>query len=924
MVEIPNIWQVCTFVDEIITGTLNESKFAVELHSILDNSADDVYKNPSIFLSNTYLTGNMKGILKSVLLRLARNEGSPVYILDTEFGGGKTHTLLLLYHIFSNRDLGSNYISYNSIDKETGVLEVPDVKVVALDCRSVKKKTLWGEIAYLLNSYESVRQHDENREPIQQIEVIKQWFTRRGYTPPSSSDTNNPDSSYVNKPVLLLIDELPHYLLEVDSIQIGNVTLAELTISFIQKLISAVSSVNNCILVITITGKQTLYERYRDKVAESIEQIMNSLKQSVSRQSTIIVPINKEDVYSVIVKRLVKSINWNRLRSSRLIEEYEDYYQKKNIIDDPNYKARLEKAYPFHPFFIDILYERVSTIESFNKTRSILKFLATVLHNIYLNKRDVKLVSIDSIDLSDYKIKDFIATLKGGLMPVIESDCIKHAKELDSKKNIKIVEPIAKAILLYSLIGSSKESGIGLRELKLAVCKPSMDDSIVDNAIQEIDESFWYIKKTPSNEYLLTVKPNINKIIYDFMQEIRDAEIKDKIEAEINHIIDQDSTFKVIYGDKYGYDEDKPELKIVIIDYENIENKELQRDSQGIKQMLKDMLEYTSTRNIRNYQNTLVFLYPSINGIDHMKYYAKRVIACEKAEKSNILTEKEDINMLKKKLSDEKNNFVNIIKNAYTNIAYPHVHDIRLMQIDIIKNKNIIEAVKSKLSEYGKLLKDEEIVNPDLINAMLTPERPLKVEEIFELFMKDRSKPFISRVDPIVRGIARGVEEGLFGYANELNEINGKYIAEIGNRINVSSEGYVIKKEYIEEGGKDKKIVEAGLKDDLDSIRRDNGRVKDKVYLGSYNCTHPLPIHNIDKCLRVLQKLPLLFDDIKEKYIDFELIRGNDKITIHNELKDINELRSLIQQLKASKYYGNGKLTIIADKDITNKLKELE
>ncbi|MEM4324061.1 MAG: hypothetical protein QXO37_09415, partial [Candidatus Nitrosocaldaceae archaeon] len=75
----PNVWEVCKFADEITRGVLDESKFAVELHSILDNSADDVYKNPQIFLRNTYLTGNMKGILKSVLLKLARNEGSPVY-----------------------------------------------------------------------------------------------------------------------------------------------------------------------------------------------------------------------------------------------------------------------------------------------------------------------------------------------------------------------------------------------------------------------------------------------------------------------------------------------------------------------------------------------------------------------------------------------------------------------------------------------------------------------------------------------------------------------------------------------------------------------------------------------------------------------------------------------------------------------------
>ncbi len=77
------------------------SKFAVELHAVLDGTADPIYKDPNRFLDNTYLTSNMGYILKYVLLRIARNEGNPAYIIDTEFGGGKTHTLLLLYHIFN-------------------------------------------------------------------------------------------------------------------------------------------------------------------------------------------------------------------------------------------------------------------------------------------------------------------------------------------------------------------------------------------------------------------------------------------------------------------------------------------------------------------------------------------------------------------------------------------------------------------------------------------------------------------------------------------------------------------------------------------------------------------------------------------------------------------------------------------------------
>src|SRR5215208_5478409 len=100
-----NVWEVCKFSDEIAYGKLDMSKFAVELHSVLDGSADRIYTDPRLFLGNTFLTSNAKLILKDALIRVSRGEGQPVYIIDTEFGGGKTHTLILLYHFFKNQSL---------------------------------------------------------------------------------------------------------------------------------------------------------------------------------------------------------------------------------------------------------------------------------------------------------------------------------------------------------------------------------------------------------------------------------------------------------------------------------------------------------------------------------------------------------------------------------------------------------------------------------------------------------------------------------------------------------------------------------------------------------------------------------------------------------------------------------------------------
>src|SRR5437867_13121666 len=95
-IDMKNVWETCTFSEEIASGDLKLHKFAVELHEFLDGEADPVYQDPKLFLKNTFLTSQMKLILRDSLLRLTKGSGTPATIIDTGFGGGKTHTILLL------------------------------------------------------------------------------------------------------------------------------------------------------------------------------------------------------------------------------------------------------------------------------------------------------------------------------------------------------------------------------------------------------------------------------------------------------------------------------------------------------------------------------------------------------------------------------------------------------------------------------------------------------------------------------------------------------------------------------------------------------------------------------------------------------------------------------------------------------------
>ena len=80
------------------------SEFAVHLDRVRDGTARDDYRKPEQFFSKTFLAANLLDLSAQVVRRLSgeTSHTSPVFNLVTNFGGGKTHALTLLYHLAKN------------------------------------------------------------------------------------------------------------------------------------------------------------------------------------------------------------------------------------------------------------------------------------------------------------------------------------------------------------------------------------------------------------------------------------------------------------------------------------------------------------------------------------------------------------------------------------------------------------------------------------------------------------------------------------------------------------------------------------------------------------------------------------------------------------------------------------------------------
>ena len=85
--------------DDVRSGELSLAVFAADLYDVVMEKAKPVYQRPDQFFALTYPTFNLRELAKDVCARLAGKNDKAVRQLELTYGGGKTHTLITLYHL---------------------------------------------------------------------------------------------------------------------------------------------------------------------------------------------------------------------------------------------------------------------------------------------------------------------------------------------------------------------------------------------------------------------------------------------------------------------------------------------------------------------------------------------------------------------------------------------------------------------------------------------------------------------------------------------------------------------------------------------------------------------------------------------------------------------------------------------------------
>ena len=869
-----DIWNTCKFSSDVISADFSKARFAVEMHEFLDGTADRTYQDPQTFFDNTFLTDQMKLLVRDVLTRLDSGRGQPVTVIDTGFGGGKTHSLLLLHHILKNRGIGLDFVRKHGISSDMDADRIPPARIVEIDCREITKNTLWGEIAHRLGRYGEFEEMDTRQETPLDISSIK---------------------SLLDGPVLIMLDELPHYLFKADSIRMGNSTLGEQTILFVMELISAVASSPKACLILTLTENQSLYKSYSAKVRSNvnrslvdlrIDDLVGSLNEAISRQAHTMTPVNPNQIYDVVKTRLVKHVD--EAEKAATIREFAAYYEKHGL-DVGDMLEKMGRSYPFHPNLIDILYKRVSTIDKFNQTRGMLRLLARIVRQVIEEKPPCKIIGTSEIRFDNTEIKDELTVRLGlNMGVVIDVDCVGHAKDADSAKSVSVVGPVSAAVMLFSLHGDTKKSGMKRGHIKATVGYPGLEPSLIDKALDEdMANNFWYIHDIGGQEYYFDEFPNINAIIHEHKKFVIPSDAKDVIRSTLTSLLPGPPK-AILWDPNHITDDDT--LKLFVAKYDT----NLTGDAGDV--YMADILA-RSGDGIRTNKNTIVVAYAAPDHVRFLERTARTLVAIRKAKKDEkVKADKRFMREIAGKETDAAAQLKSDCLMTYSNIIYPHGASIRHSEIRFGESKSttITGAVSDLLVSRGKMV---DTISPD---GLEVGDTPVKIMKIYDSFATDRSKPFVLDKGSIGEAVRDGLRAGKFGYCTEIHMAGDKYITEKEAK-DFGWDGFLVSGKMVHKVEKDR--------DKATADPPPAQKFRYTVHIANFAATHNL--------VRRIVTLNLDNDwKSSKKDLRANIYIGDMRITISGTLSDYRPLKDVLNAMSNSNPDGDTTIDVTSDSDL--------
>lgn len=645
--------EVVTPHKDVASGRYQQAEFAADLWQVHLGEGTDEYKNPVEFFRRTFLTESLKHMLVGAVQRLSGAGGDPVVQLQTNFGGGKTHSMLALYHLFSGI-APSELVGIDAVMQEAGAKTVPTARRVVLVGNKISPgnpsvktdgtvvRTLWGELVWQLGgkkAYARIKADDEKA--TSPGDVLRELFNEYG-------------------PCLILIDEWVAYarqLHDQGDLPAGGF---ETQFTFAQVLTESAKLAKNCLLVISLPASDTSGSPHAQ--ADDVEvggqrgrEALDRLRNVVGRVESSWRPASAEEGFEIVRRRLFEPLADPQQFKDRdvIARAFADFYRTQQAefppeCRDAEYEKRIKAAYPIHPEIFDRLYTDWSTLVKFQRTRGVLRLMAAVIHSLWEKGDKNPLILPANVSIDDPRVQfELTRYLSDNWVPVIEKDVdgpnslpLRLDSELPNLGKFSACRRVARAIYLGSAPTSgAAHRGIEDRRVKLGCVIPGESPAVFGDALRRLAGAATYLYQDGPH-YWYSTQPTVTKLADDRAEQLkRDPDkVVHELERRLRHDLARMGEFSRVHPLPHtGQDvPDDVDARLVVLGPEHAYSRE---SGNAAEKAAKAILESRGNAP-RLYRNSLVFLAADKTRMQDLDEAARKFLAWE-----SILNEREQLDL---------------------------------------------------------------------------------------------------------------------------------------------------------------------------------------------------------------------------------------------------------------------------------------
>jgi predicted AAA+ superfamily ATPase len=738
------------------------------------------------------LTEGLRRLLSNALRRLSGAGGDPVVELQTNFGG-KTHSMLALYHLFSGT-LASDLAGVEPLLRGAGVSFAVEANRAVLVGTALSPghtdtkpdgttvRTLWGEMAWQLGGADGYAMVEE---------------ADRSGTSPGSNVLS--ELFEMLSPCLILVDEWVAYLRNLYGVPGLPAGSFDANLTFAQALTEAAKAAPDTLVVASLPASQI------EIGGEGGEEALTRLKQTFSRVESTWRPATADESFEIVRRRLFREDTENHPARDLVVRRFSGMYRAQggtfaSGCGEADYRRRLEAAYPIHPEPFDKLYSDWASLERFQRTRGVLRLLATVIHALWEHEDKNLLIMPSTIPMENGIVQDELTRyMEDHWSSVIGKDVdgpnslpLRLDRENPNLGRYSACRRVARTIYMGSAPTAGAASpGIEEKNVLLGCVQPGETPATFGDALRRLTDAatFLYVD---AKRYWYSTQASVTRLAQDRAEGYDEDDVHAEIVRRLREEVRLGGSrargdFAGVHVVPEGSSEvpDEREARLVVLGPEHAHTGR-DKNSPALREA-QSMLEARGS-SPRIYKNTLVFLAADSRRLKDVDDRVRQFLAWSSIEQD---ADALNLTRLASRQAATKRNEAETavaaqIGEAWSWCLVPEQPDPmgEVEWAEIRATGGDTSAVKA-----SRKLLSEELLLPVLGSARLRMELDrtlwrdadhIGTRQLWEYLCSYLYLPRLKEQDVLLRAIQDGIStvtsSEMFAYAGGYDEATGRYV----------------------------------------------------------------------------------------------------------------------------------------------------